>query len=371
MDEDEHFSSATGSINYREAGIFVGAFTPRESGVFSIFSLYRVKPFPNGFLIAGLLFLCACASAPTSSSAFRDFFEYAEENYPNEKYLRAIGDGKSAAIAQEAAHGGIAKIFSARIEDDLLINQNVINLDDTQIQSGYLSRSTLVSARTDIKGIEVPRILYDEVENTYYALAVLDREEVEQRWQDELRQYRNQIAAIELEIEQPTIAPYQAIHKLRELHQAIENHNQLIGKLRIVNPAAGYVYKRNGTAQRLKQTAQTMSFSVIAEPPELQSVIISSLAQQGMPARDAATAKMLIEAEVTDLPQLRQDEWFISRRLLTVNITYDKTRHRILKWQLSANSIHRQEAWSRLQTRMINTVRDDFFVAIVDELNGE
>ena len=90
-----------------------------------------------------------------------------------------------------------------------------------------------------------------------------------------------------------------------------------------------------------------------------------------MPETDAVTALLILEASWTDLPELTQDQWFISQGLLTINLTYGETRQGILEWRLKANSIWQQEARDRLKERIATVIKEDLFVAVVNELNGK
>lgn len=338
----------------------------KQNRLFSRFSLLY------GLLLLGVFYGCSAhLSLAPEADDFNRFAAAAQLNYPDAQYLSAIGDGSSLSAARESAQGAIAQIFSARIEEDLLVNQEVLSINDKDIQSEYLSRSVLVSARSEIKGIEVPETLYSEGRNLYFALAVLNRDEAERRWLDALRPSKRTIATLEADLEQPNLPPYRIIYKLRELHQTIVNHNQHILRLQIVKPQAGYRARQDNTARRLRAIAQTMSFAVTTTDPDMKLWIVAALTEEGMKLADNATADLLIESELEALPFSRLDEWFIAHSSLVVQLSYRDALPQTIEWKPKATSIRQEEAEKRMHHATKELIHDDLFGAMIDELNRE
>ena len=324
------------------------------------------------FFLNGLvLCLVGCATGPSVSpygSDFNRFVTASQQDYPEEGYLIALGDGLSPSAASESAQAAVAKIFSARIEEDLLVSQESLSINDKDIRSQYLSRSVLVSARSDIEGIEVPEIFYSEAKDSYFALAVLDRNEAKARWLDELKEYQTSIAQLKADLSQD-IAPYRTIYKLRLLHQAILQHNQRILKLQIVKPQDGYETRPDDTARRMKAATARMGFAVMTIDDELAVWIVATLGKEGMPLSE--TADILIEAETQPLPLRRLDEWFIAQTSLKITIVSNHTSPKTLVWQPQASSVREEEAWERLRQTVRKAIEEELFAAVIDSLNED
>ncbi len=313
-------------------------------------------------ILAGILAGC------TTTPKFIEFSNNMKQDYPDQRYLTAIGSSLSLSEAQERAQGNLAKVFSSRIEDDSVISQQHTNIAGQQTKSEYLSRSVLVTAHLDIEGIEIAETFYDEQERLYYALAVLNLRQAESRWLDELREINNQIATIEVKLSDDLL-PYQTVYQLGKLHQAIVNHNLLINRIQIVNPQTNRRHKRDDSERRLKQATQQMSFAIISNQTEIEELATQILISEGMQQRDKGQANLIIGIRAIELPETSLDNWFIYRNRLELQAEYQDQAPHKHEWRLQASSIDQHEASRRMEQTIAKTLQEEFFSAIIDSLN--
>jgi len=319
----------------------------------------------NRSIIAALiLILDGCATTPK----FIGFFNNIKQDYPDQQYLTAIGSSRSLSEAQERAQGNLAKVFSSRIEDDSVISQRHTDIAGQEKKSEYLSRSVLITARLDIEGIEIAETFYDEQERTYYVLAVLNRNQAESRWLDELREIDHQIATIEAKLNDNPL-PYQTVYQLGKLHQAIVNHNLLINRLQIVNPQTSYRHRRDDSERRLKQATEQMRFTIITNQTELEQLATEILITEGMQEKDRTGANLIISLRTIELPKTSLDNWFIYRNQLELLAEYQAQAPRKHEWRLQTSSIDQHEASRRMEKAVVKTLQEELFSAIIDSLN--
>ncbi len=320
------------------------------------------------YFIFSVLALVGCANLP--SSPIIDFTENNKKNYPTITYLTAIGSASSLGEAREYAQGNLAAIFSAKVEDDSIFSQNIQQKAGEKIdKSEYLSRSTLVSARINIDGVTIEEDFYDAEDGIYYALAVLNRREAEQRWLPELTNYKKILAETELKLSKE-LPPYQAIRLIKETNTAIIQHNSLVQRLRIVNPQGGYVTKANDSSQNLRKRAKEISFSITSPRQQLINIASASFVAEGMQPITTDNSKLNVSIVPTATPGIERDEWFIYREEVTITVDYEGLASRTINWKIQASSIDQQTAKNRLADELNNKITKELFSAIIDALNG-
>ena len=320
------------------------------------------------YFIFIVLVLVGCANLP--SSPIIDFTENNKKNYPTSVYLTAIGSASSLGEAREHAQGNLAAIFSAKVEDDSIFSQNIQQKTGKKIdKSEYLSRSTLVSARINIDGMSVAEDFYDTEDGIYYALAVLNRREAEQRWLPELTNYKKVIAETEIKLSKE-LPPYQAIRLIKEINTAIIQHNSLAQRLRIVNPQGGYVTKPNDSSQNLRKRAKQISFSITSPRQQLINIASASFVAEGMEPVTTDNFKLNISIVPSATPGIERNDWFIYREEITITVNYEGLSLRKINWKIQASSIDQQTAKNRLVDELNNKITKELFSAIIDALNG-
>ncbi len=320
------------------------------------------------YFIFLVLVLVGCANLP--SSPIIDFTENNKKSYPTSTYLTAIGSASSLGEAREHAKGNLAAIFSAKVEDDSIFSQNIQQKTGKKIdKSEYLSRSTLVSARINIDGMSIAEDFYDTEDGIYYALAVLNRHEAEQRWLPELTNYKKVIAETEIKLSKE-LPPYQAIHLIKEINTAIIQHNSLAQRLRIVNPQGGYVTKANDSSQNLRKRAKQISFAITSPRKNLVNIASASFVAEGMEPVTTDNPKLNISIVPSATPGIERDDWFIYREEITITVNYEGLSPRKINWKIQASSIDQQTAKNRLVDELNNKIAKELFSAIIDALNG-
>ena len=96
-------------------------------------------------------------------------------DYPNEKYLSAIGTGASLTTAQAAAKAALSERFAAKVQNELeLVDRETVVGDDAVQSSEFLS-NIQIETSMELQGAEAPLHWRDPKTGEIWALAVLAR----------------------------------------------------------------------------------------------------------------------------------------------------------------------------------------------------
>lgn len=96
--------------------------------------------------------------------------------YPERGFVTARGTGATLVAAQSAAKAELSRIFSARLESELLLIDRETVVEDVAAQDSEMVDETRISTDLELQGVEVPLVWEDPRSGDFWALAVLDRE---------------------------------------------------------------------------------------------------------------------------------------------------------------------------------------------------
>lgn len=132
--------------------------------------------------VLAILLLTGCKqSIPSRSEAQPHWINGEAELYPNSHYVVASGSASSSELAKDRALANLTKVFELHIRESSTTRQEVQSLkqDGNETVSSQQSLSQQVNIRTNkiIDGARVAEQWHNPQDLTYYALAVLDRQQ--------------------------------------------------------------------------------------------------------------------------------------------------------------------------------------------------
>ena len=320
-------------------------------------------------LVLGLFFAVPeirGAAAPPKSVDPNQILREATAKYPESEYLTALDAAGELTDAKERALGNLAKIFSVRIEDDSVYNQNLVSRGETEEKSDYLSRSVLTVSREDIEGAEVAEIWFDKKNKVYYALAVLNKKNAASGWRKDAQLLRRDIEV--LNANDAGTPPYAIILSLIERQALIADYNFLIRRLRIVEPQRSHRQLPDDTGSLVRRQAEQFAFLAQGEDADLISVAGGTLAAQGMrPVSVSPNLRLDISLDAEKVSRL--GKWYVLRRDMQIEVFYDDLPARQIKWNLKEESLDRQKATERMQLASQKKIRDELFLELMKTLS--
>lgn len=171
------------------------------------------------FLLYAVVFAQAPKWAETNS----------HKNYPPSKYLLGVGIADEKARAIELARADVAKQIQVKIESELeTVEQEIANGLDRTLQSEITSRTKSVVSET-VAGIEIKET--KRVKKTYYALAVLNKQ--------------NYLKGLQQEMDDISSAANQYIQSARELIRRGDLFAALDNYMAAQDEIAGLYVKRS------------------------------------------------------------------------------------------------------------------------------
>jgi len=138
-------------------------------------------------LIIPFIVLISCAGAGHGGPATTD--GPARDSYPEARYLKATGLGRTEGEARSQAVAELSRIFESRVKSEALDRVRTVSrvspekADETTEQ--WLDSRVQVVTSVELKGVEIAETWREG--STYYALAVLDRRKARDGWLREMQ----------------------------------------------------------------------------------------------------------------------------------------------------------------------------------------
>lgn len=227
-----------------------------------------------------LFWLSSCGSSPTSKRVVKTgerpewLFEAAKGCKVSE--LCAVGEAPGSLGADVAARKNLAKIFETKIRSSLNVNTTATSTIKDQVVSGFVNEDVQqkINEQTEqvLKGVQIREIY--ESEDSYFALAVLDKKQASQR-------IAGEIEAVDMEM-----SAYLTDGRRSSLNKSLkrfyirsslnERHHFLSGR-RISSPVALRTILAKKRKKRELGTTIRVKFAEVGGISEVNHLIISHL----------------------------------------------------------------------------------------------
>ncbi len=145
-----------------------------------------------------LLFSCTVTQnsvAQQSGKVKPDWVEHPDKKYPGNRYIVGVGSGDTRQAADDNAFGNISKVFQAEVSVDETYIQKYLEIEkqgkhELSVSSQMLEKSG-VKSNQNLKNIKVKEAFFAENEGLYYVLAVMDRLETADLYEQDI-EYNNE-----------------------------------------------------------------------------------------------------------------------------------------------------------------------------------
>ena len=122
------------------------------------------------------------------------------DEFPQDKYVIAVGSGKDRKAAENDAKRALAERFRSKVSSETDSSESEESSEDTNAAvsgkaKGHTATSLKVSATVDLRGMEILRRYQDPKTSEYFALAGIDRLKVRSSYSMELMKRKRQIEA--------------------------------------------------------------------------------------------------------------------------------------------------------------------------------
>ncbi|MDR3347082.1 MAG: LPP20 family lipoprotein [Helicobacteraceae bacterium] len=308
-----------------------------------------------------LLTLAGCASQPApQSKAPPEWVLSSGGSYPIGSYLTGLGSGANQTIAADRARSELVKIISVTVES---ASSARTAMDADGYRSDFASRVFARSTQT-IEGVEIAERWYDEANDLYYALAVLDRQRAASR-------LRSIVAHNDLEIDnlEQEALKQGDLARLKLISSALELLKERVISVAVLSVLDDRAVISSSKALRLnalkRETIGNLTFGVIGDT-EAVRVFSSALGAEGFAI--ATDSNYDYEARVSFNINVRdQNGWKWANAVLDAQITdrRNRTMHSSFRFEARESSQDTATAKARALKKLQRELHDKLLSSIV------
>lgn len=302
-------------------------------------------------LVIGFV-LTACGSKQP------EWLDKPTEEYPQQRYLSAVGEADDRSTADGRALANLAKIFEVAIKDRSLdFSQAQVSGDqsgravsNTQATSRYVT----TEAKQVLEGAQLVESWQAE-EGKTYALAVLEKAPAERRFRDGVRSADRQIKDRVNYASQQAPNPVVALAALEQARKIEHQRSNLNRNLSVVSGKGIKAYYDQASLEKLLRNALViLHFHAMADSPQLQQNLESAIGTLGI-TLDKNAPYTLMGSIDTEPVQLKQG-WYWLRGSTELSLIYQGEALAKKRWPLKVSATDKgmveQRAKDKLSEQM-------------------
>jgi hypothetical protein len=280
------------------------------------------------------------------------------EQYPQQRYLSAVGQADDRSTADDRALANLAKIFEVVISDRSLdFSQARMSADqsgrtDSNIQTA--SRYVTTEARQVLEGAQLVESWQDETGKTY-SLAVLEKAPATRRFREAVRSADRQIADRVTYASQQAPNPVVALAALEQARKIENQRSNLNRNLAVVNgKGIKAPFDQADLEELLRNALATLHFKAEAISPELQQNLESAIGTLGI-TLDKQAPYLLVASMDTE-PVQQQQGWYWLRGSTQLSLIFQGETLAQKRWPLKVSAVEEgmveQRAKDKLSEQM-------------------
>ena len=304
-------------------------------------------------LLLGLV-LTACSSKQP------DWVDKPTGEYPQQRYLSAVGEADNRSAADDRALANLAKIFEVEISDRSLdFSQARVSADQSgstvsNVQSA--ARYITTEARQVLEGAQLVESWQGEAGKTY-SLAVLEKGPATRRLREAVRGADRQIADRVNYASQQAPNPVVALAALEQARKIESERSNLNRNLAIVSgKGIKAPHDQASLEKMLRNALATLHFDAEADSPELQQNLESAIGTLGI-TLDRNAAYRLIASLDTE-PVQQQQGWYWLRGSTQLSLEHQGQTLAKKRWPLKVSAVDEGMVSQRAKDKLSEQMAD-------------
>ncbi|MGA1868462.1 MAG: LPP20 family lipoprotein [bacterium] len=154
--------------------------------------------------------------------------------YSASKYLTATGIGQSEQEARRQAKAEMSSIFESTVMSSVLsIVRSATSESGEETVTRDAEQKIGVLSAVELKGVTIGKTWYDEKQNVYYALAVLNRQKARREWQEKIDSMDDKIE-ITLNSLESMPSPFSKLRSLLHINKLWLERQVIASRLRVL-----------------------------------------------------------------------------------------------------------------------------------------
>lgn len=338
------------------------------------------KILPLLFFSFSLILLTACTDERLRSAIAPDWVTGESVKYPNSLYVTATGSAESPESARDRAMGNLAKVFEARIVGSSTTRSDTRTHRTGQVetveQEQRLRQHVNVHAEKVLEGIKIAELWHDQVNGQYFALAVINREQIGNLLKTEISQLDRDTAfeLMSTEKQKDSLRRVAAFQRIIRLQQSREKIQKLLKIIDLKGKGLPQKWSLTELETEFSRSLAAIKLSVSVSRDKLGSERRLELLQQLRAAmahagitetRTGAEFELIAEAEMQEVT--RSQGWFWQRgnlQIRLVEVANGITRGSF-SWQLKASATQESQLASRYSQLLEKTLKSGLRDALV------
>ena len=304
-------------------------------------------------ILLGLV-LTACSSKQP------DWVDTPTEQYPQKRYLSAVGEADSRSAADNRALANLAKIFEVAISDRSLdFSQSRVSADQSgstisNVQSA--GRFVTTEARQILEGAQLVESWQGEAGRTY-SLAVLEKAPATRRLREAVRGADRQIADRVNYASNLAPNPVVALAALEQARKIETERSNLNRNLAVVSgKGIKAPHDQASLEKMLRNALATLHFDAEADSPQLQQKLESAIAALGITLDSKAPYRLMASLD-TEPVQLKQG-WYWLRGSTQLSLDYQGETLAEKRWPLKVSAVDKGMVEQRAKDKLSEQMAD-------------
>jgi uncharacterized protein YukE len=298
------------------------------------------------------LALAACSSKQP------DWVDEPTAQYPQQRYLSAVGEADDRSAADDRALANLAKIFEVSISDRSLdFSRAQLSTDESGSAASNIqtaSRFLTIEARQILEGAQLVQSWQGEAGKTY-SLAVLEKAPATRRLREAVRGADRKIADrvnYAGKSAPNLVAALAALEQARKIETERENLNRNLAVVSGRGIKASY--DQASLDKLLRDALSSLHFGAEADSPELLQNLESAIAELGI-TLDGKSAYRLVASMDTE-PVQQQQGWYWLRGSTQLSLEHQGETLAKKRWPVKVSALDKgmvqQRAKDKLSAQM-------------------
>jgi len=274
-------------------------------------------------IIQVLLSGCATGGSGKTGAGSMEGREARIEGYPESVYLRAVGTGQTEPEARNRAVSELTRIFVSKVKSEAVDTVKSVMLDrkGESLEETLFSRIQVVSD-LELEGVELPEVWKEG--QTFYALAVLERQKAARGWKSRIEDIDSRISgemAVAAE-RRSVLLRYRALKRVTSLWAERAVYMSRLNVLGFGAPSAHEADVRGAMRDIAAMKGNMRFYLDISGSPTLAEGLAKSLGKAGfIMAPGKSDADVVIRGGV-DIQRLDMDteDWKYARAIASLSV---------------------------------------------------
>ena len=287
----------------------------------------------TAILVVGFV-LTACSSTQP------EWVDKPTEQYPQQRYLSAVGEADDRSTADDRALANLAKIFEVAVSDRSMdfsqarvsVDQSGLATSNVQLASRYVS----TEVRQVLEGAQLVASWQGQ-EGKTYSLAVLEKSPATRRFREAVRGADRQIDDRVNYASQQAPNPVVALAALEQARKIENQRNNLNRNLAVVSgKGIKAPHDRASLEKLLRNALASLHFHAEADSAELQRNLESAIGTLGITLD--RKAPYLLTASMDTEPVQQQQGWYWLRGSTQMSLIFQGETLASRRWPLKASA---------------------------------